>query len=753
VVTRQAQLEQPAEGWPTQVRLGGLPLALADQSLRIRSTFPQGGGGLLATDLKVELDWQEPAPAPPIPTEHLLPLQGELRLLRAKIDTLNQDLSRLEALQPGSRPPQSGQPPAAYPLQARRSLVAMRQKLLAEGMERRQQLLLRLEEVSQQIKVATTPPPPVPLQPLYKAVVVTLRSQPEASASSLCLHLSYEMAGARWAPSYTLRFDRDFTMAELSMQAHLCQSSGEDWRSVHLEVSTANIAAWKELPELPSRRIGRQQQRIQPPGWRPAPPNTDSLFFDYDRKPSTRPAEPEPASAEQVAAFPDPVTRWQPEVFDEFVLDDLGPPDGDLFGGADPFASASVDPFAAADPFAAPADPFAEAPRPASSFGAVAQRASMVSCEVSSESPARAGMLRRRSEPDRLQARVSAPAPPGKPMLQRAPAGGGGAAPPPYRPAPPIPKAPVRPGSWEPVGPPTALSSPVFELSRDQLSYGLLYMPGPGERGRGRLQPQTALQACLKLWAERFPNKQPLDARRLIEEALRDSHRALNLQAPRDHSFPRSLNGFDYLYVGESPVDLDSDAQFHSVPLLVRQLPTHLLWLVVPKVTCDVFRQARVESLPDLAVPAGPIDIYVNHDYLATTQLGDVAPGEAFTLGLGVEQSVKVVRNTTFKETTAGMMGGTLQLRHEVVVEAANQLQREVRLEVQESLPQPASEGGEIKVKVDSCEPAWEPIPEQAGAYRWALRIPAGETRKAQLAYLVEMPSKLELVGGNRREE
>ena len=79
VVTRQAHLPRPAEGWPGQVRLGGLPLSLADQSLRVRSTFPQGGGGVLATDLRVELDWQEPTPTPLASTEDLIPMQAELR--------------------------------------------------------------------------------------------------------------------------------------------------------------------------------------------------------------------------------------------------------------------------------------------------------------------------------------------------------------------------------------------------------------------------------------------------------------------------------------------------------------------------------------------------------------------------------------------------------------------------------------------------------------------------------------------------
>lgn len=728
VVTRQVELVQPEQGWPNQLRLIGLPLALADQSLRIRASFPQGGGGLLATDLRVDLDWQEPEAPPPLNTEDLLPRQGEIRRLRAHLDALNQDLARLEAMQPANRPAGlPGQPPPGYALESRRNLVQLRQKLLSEGLAKRNELQQRLEVLAEELRQATTPPPPKPPNPLYKAVVVTLRTLPESHAGAVCLELSYEVSGARWAPSYTLRFDRDFTMAELAMRAHLVQSSGEDWNGVKLQVSTADIAAWKELPELPSRRIGRQQARPHRPGWRPAPPNTDSLFSDYDRRPTTRARE----------EFSEPVA-WD----------------------AAPEAPAS-DPFASADPFAAPPPADAcfaamSAPEPHSgdwlgaapaAFGFAERRSgSAFPAEEGAPAP-RSGLMARSDAPPPARAMpksAPAPVPASKPMLQRAPAPGGGG----RAQAPPIPPPPQRPGAalnnWQPMEP------PALELSSEQLAYGLLYMPGPGERGRGRLQARSPLEACLQLWAERYP-RQPFDARRQIEDALRRSRQALSLQAPRDHSFPGSVAGFDYLYSGESPIDLASDVQFHSVPLLTRQLPTQLLWLVVPKVTCDVFRRAKVESLPDLAFPAGPVDVYVGHDYLATTQLANVAPGEAFSIGLGVEQSVKVVRNTAFKESTAGMMGGTLQLRHEVTVEAANQLQREVRLEVQEALPQTAAD--DIKVKLDSCDPPWDALPDQPGGWRWSLRIPAGETRQAQLSYLIEMPSKLELVGGNRREE
>lgn len=707
VITREVDVRQPEEGWPRQVRLVGLPLAVADQSLRVRLSFPEGGSGLLATDLGLELDWKESPPPAPLDLEALKPLLAEQRRLRGLLDNLNQDLSRIESLAPAAPPQQPNQPPASYAVKPRRALVKMRQKLLEQGVLRRTQLSEQLEQLQAQIQTLSSQPPPPEPAPLYKAVLITLRQSGLEHCPAVRFHLSYEQSGARWSPSYTLRFDRDFTLAELSMQAHLCQSTGEDWKGVQLQVSTAEMTAWKDLPELASRRIGRQQSPPSRPGWRPAPPNTDTLFADYDRRPRRR-------MADRAPAFFEDLNQVEPEAEDLWLPPQE--PEAPVFLGS------SVPP-----PQAAPAP-----------------SGLMMRCEAAPATPVRSGLIKRgaaqvQSKLEMVRESRSAPPPPPKFMAPSRPdstlVGGGGG-------------RPLGAG-WQPVEtarPPSTASQPTSE----QLAFERLYMPGADEPGRGHLQTRTPLQACLSLFWERFP-KATINPQRLIQRALQEASRALSVQAPAQQTFPRSLDGFDYLYVGEGPVDLPSDAQFHSVPLLSRQLAAHLLWLVVPKVTCDVFRQASLESMPDLAVPTGPVDVYVGTDFLSTTRLPDVAPGGNFQLGLGVDQSVRVVRNTAFKESTTGMMSSTTQLRHEVTVEASNQLAREVRLEVQETLPQ--TDVSDLKVKLESCEPGWDPVPDRPGIFRWILRVPAGESKKAQMAYSIEMSAKLELVGGNRREE
>ena len=78
-------------------------------------------------------------------------------------------------------------------------------------------------------------------------------------AAGVRLVAEYDVPGARWAPSYTLRFDEALEQATLQVRAQVAQASGEDWQGVAIRLSTAQPEQWAELPELQSRRIGRKQ--------------------------------------------------------------------------------------------------------------------------------------------------------------------------------------------------------------------------------------------------------------------------------------------------------------------------------------------------------------------------------------------------------------------------------------------------------------------------------------------------------------
>ncbi|MFN8613239.1 MAG: hypothetical protein U0931_37220 [Vulcanimicrobiota bacterium] len=282
------------------------------------------------------------------------------------------------------------------------------------------------------------------------------------------------------------------------------------------------------------------------------------------------------------------------------------------------------------------------------------------------------------------------------------------------------------------------------ELTAEQLAFDLLYLPGPEEPERGRLQAQSALEASLKRWKD---PKYRFLAREILQQRQEQGERALQQAPPPGHHLAEAIQGQHWLYSGEARVSIASDCVYHSVPLLRRQLPAAVHWLVVPKVSCDVFRQVELELPLDLALPGGPADLFVGSDYLACVELQPVAPGESFLLDMGVETAVRVVRNPRFQEQSTGMMGSTLQLRHEVEIEAQNYLSRQVRLQVREPLPR-AREGSDCKIREDS---RWEALDREGGRFCW-LSLPPGQQARCQFGSTIEMSHRLELVGGNRRE-
>jgi len=169
----------------------------------------------------------------------------------------------------------------------------------------------------------------------------------------------------------------------------------------------------------------------------------------------------------------------------------------------------------------------------------------------------------------------------------------------------------------------------------------------------------------------------------------------------------------------------------------------------------------KIDNPFDAPFLEGPVDVYKGGEFLLTSTIRFTPPRATLELGLGVEQRIKVSRNTSFREDAAGLIGGSRALDHQITVEVANNTAGAVQLEARERIPTVPEGEEEIKVTVKDVSPAWEPFepfPTSAGTakleggYRWRIRLEAGERRELRAGYQVTIPAKNELVGGNRRE-
>lgn len=697
LVERRIELPAQCEG---KLKIYALPLMLQDHSLSVRVEGPEPRP--VVTDFRVGLQVNGATETSDL-EQKLQEARHRCDALRARLTSLRGLLTGLQALQPNGRPHSAeGAPLGSYQMEGLMELLAFREdetRRLEDDQAQLERELKEAGEVLAGLQYQRSRAPAVRPEALEKAVRLTLRGEaPEGTT----LYLSYGVPGARWAPAYSVSFSSSLDKAELTMRAMLAQRTGEDWKDVTLTLSTADPNEWREIPEWKSLRIGRAEE----PGgarWFPPPSGADALFADFDAARSRRrsetittaPAPPppppmEPAPESMAGSFLGAIAQE----FDQARL---------AVGGAAGGAPTSPPPMMMPSPVMT-------APAAAPKGGSLLSRA--------------AAPLDRLSTQRKRIAFGGAPG--GADLDDNADEGGGG-----------------------------SRFQTTQTVDRRYMRYQNLRLVDYTHHGRGQLIALERFEHYLESGATGWSLDDMVSALAMAESR---AEQVTRLAAPSGYTYPHQQSGFDYSYPAQALVDAASDGIFHSVPVFVCELSPSLNYVCTPRESPLVFRTAEMTNPSGRALPEGPADISVGGDFLHTSPLRGVTPEGKLSLGLGVEHSIKVSRNTVFKEGTSGLMGGTTELTHTVTVEAVNHRSNDIVLEIRERLPQPAPEHkDEMKVLLGQIKPPWEGFEPEKNpllktAYRWKLPIASGEKAVASAIYIVEMPSKYEIQGGNRRE-
>ncbi len=84
-----------------------------------------------------------------------------------------------------------------------------------------------------------------------------------ASAGILELALTYNVPGAQWGPEYQIRYDTAKESIELAYNARIRQSTGEDWKSVAVTLSTARPQIGAAPPEIAPHYLQRRPRPLR----------------------------------------------------------------------------------------------------------------------------------------------------------------------------------------------------------------------------------------------------------------------------------------------------------------------------------------------------------------------------------------------------------------------------------------------------------------------------------------------------------
>ncbi|MEL6343577.1 MAG: DUF4139 domain-containing protein [Myxococcota bacterium] len=711
-VTRRVTLSAPL---PEQIEIPGLPVALLDDHVRLR--VAQADGDLAIGSVRVGLHVVPRGDAPPSPDEHALnDLRARLQLARAQHHHLQQETVLLSRIQAPPRPEgEDGKPPPASPMASRLALAEFTDDALADRQQRIRTIEQEIEDLSRQeadlqdrIRRSAEADK---IGPDEISKSVTARLFVAGTVHNAELVLEYFLAGPRWAPTYQILIARGGESATLQMRAVVVQRTGEDWSNVEMRLSTAAPLSFSQLPKLTSIRIGKAQPPPPAPGYRPPPTGGASLFADLDRD-RKRLAEILPASPPWQAPSKQ-ITPLNLVGLDRFMPAPLDA-GADHYGGGGSIGGVRGDweaGGASMDMDDDMEESYAEMPTASAAF---------ISAEdVPAPAPPRMAKKRKgRSRPssERLMSKLAASGEKERGITLRT-----------EKPRPTVPQ------------------------------FASLRMAGPDDaQRRGDLIPigdDERIQHALDRAGARasFNVKDELQSRRSA---------AQQVSLPDGLWHVGAVDGrFDYAYTAENRLDVPSDGAAHTLPVLRLEAPCEMRYVTVPRVEPAMYRQAAIENPSTAPLLPGPAEVYIDGQYAVTARLPLVAAGGKLQLGLGVEQALRVARNTHFQESRSGeSVVAMTELKHRIEIELVNTLPRAAHCEVRERIPQP-SKGAEVVVEEETVVPEWAPYTQRAlttrdllGGRRWIVEIPAGQSMTLTAHYVVKIYANNELVGGNRRE-
>jgi uncharacterized protein (TIGR02231 family) len=159
-----------------------------------------------------------------------------------------------------------------------------------------------------------------------------------------------------------------------------------------------------------------------------------------------------------------------------------------------------------------------------------------------------------------------------------------------------------------------------------------------------------------------------------------------------------------------------------------------------PKLSPHAYMVASVTNGSELSLLPGDTRVIVGGQFLGKGRVENVAPGQKFSLALGIDRAVTIERKV-LKDETGPASHDRSRERREVQyrIEVTNHRSVPVTVTVHDQLP--LSPEKDVDVETGRIVP--EPIadPDHEGALAWKLELPAGASRQVDFGYEVRYPT------------
>lgn len=205
-----------------------------------------------------------------------------------------------------------------------------------------------------------------------------------------------------------------------------------------------------------------------------------------------------------------------------------------------------------------------------------------------------------------------------------------------------------------------------------------------------------------------------------------------------DPSLPAALaGGWDLSYPALAPETIASGKGARRVALFARSWPVTAERKLFPGLADEAFLVAEIKNPSPEALPGGRAQLFVGADPAGSAMLAMVAPGETFTLPLGLDHAVKPVRNVQVTTVEKGIINKDEINEYVVTTEIANPYRAPLAVRVLDQIP--VSDQHDVEVKLLRSEPPAQ-LDAVKGELAWRVTVPPSGRTAVTFTYSIKRP-------------
>jgi uncharacterized protein (TIGR02231 family) len=194
-----------------------------------------------------------------------------------------------------------------------------------------------------------------------------------------------------------------------------------------------------------------------------------------------------------------------------------------------------------------------------------------------------------------------------------------------------------------------------------------------------------------------------------------------------------------------------SDGSEHKLPISTQILKADFKYSAYPRATLAAYLGSRVTNAKDLQLLGGRVNIFLEGDFVGTSSIDNIGPGEEFDLYLGVDENVKVKREQVEKKVDETLIVGipspTKRTTFKYKLTVENYKSKKINVKLFEATP--VSEDDRIKAKISnvSLEPNKKDWEDRKGVWLWELELEPKQKKEILFTYIIEHPREMHIEG------